>query len=157
MRIGRGIAVVLVALAALTVAGCGGGGNELTKAQYEQRVQADAKALGTAFSSIGTAVTTPAQLKTVVADAKKELEKAAADLASLKPPQDARDANQKFVAGLRAVEKQLTALSDALQKGDIASMVTLAQKLSQSKELAAAQQAANDLQKKGYDLGGFGS
>ena len=154
----RGRCSWILALGALAilVAGCGGS-SRLTKAQYEKRVQADGKALTKATSSLGASTTSLAALKTAVTSAHAGLEAAANDLESLKPPKEAEADNKAFVAAIRDIEAQFTALAKAADKGDMNAVIATVQKLSASKAIKAAQVAAADLSKKGYKLGALGA
>lgn len=158
MRGRRWLVVLALVGAAALIAGCGGGGggSTLSKAQYEQQVQASGKALEKALSAMGSTASMES-LGTGIASARDGLKKAAADLESLKPPKEAEAANKAFVAALRAVEAELGTMQEALKKKDMAALATAAQKLSTSKEIAAAQKAAAELKKKGYELGALGN
>jgi len=154
----RRCTVALAAVGAMALlAGCGGGSSRLTKAQYEQRVQKDAAALTKATSGIGTSTSSFSDLQKVVTSAQSGIEAAAKDLESLKPPQEAENANKAFVAALRAIESDFKAMATALKKHDLTKIVALVQQLGGSKEVAAAKRAAADLAKKGYHLGAFSS
>ena len=150
------VALAVAAVAGLA-AGCGGGGSaRLTKAQYEQRVQVDGKALTQATSAISSDVTSPTSLKTALANAQKAIGKAADDLDSLKPPAEAEAANAAFVKALRAIDTELGQIGDALAKGDMTAVLADVEKLGSSKEVAAAKAAAASLTKLGYKLGALG-
>ncbi|HKI91198.1 MAG TPA: hypothetical protein VJ986_02760 [Gaiellaceae bacterium] len=156
-----GVAGLAILAVAALVAGCGGGGGgggskALTKAQYEQRVQADGKSLEQAITAISSNMTSLAELKSAVAKAQTGLKKAANDLESLTPPKEAEQANATFVTALRAIDKQLGALKTAADKGDMAAVLATVQGLATSKEAIAAQKAAASLKKLGYDLGVLG-
>lgn len=161
MRRHRGTAGLAILAVAALVAGCGGGGGggskALTKAQYEQRVQADGKSLEQAITAISSNTTSLAGLKSAVTKAQAGLKKAASDLESLTPPAEAVQANATFVTALRAIDKQLAALKAAADKGDMSAVLASVQGLSASKEIAAAQAAATKLKKLGYNLGVLGT
>jgi len=154
----RVAATLAVAAVAGLAAGCGGGGSaRLTKAQYEQRVQTDGKALTQVTSAISSGVTSPASLKTALANAQKAIGKAADDLGSLAPPVEAEAANAAFVKALRAIDSQLGQIGDALAKGDMTAVLADVEKLGSSREVAAAKAAAKQLKALGYKLGALGS
>lgn len=154
----RWTAALAVTAAAALLAGCGGGGGSarLTKAQYEQRVQADAKALTTATAGLSN-MTSVSDVTKLVSSAQASLEKAASDLESLKPPQEAESANKAFVAALRELKKDFADIATAFKSGDITKVTAVVQRLGSSKTVAAAKKAAVELEKKGYKLGAFGS
>ena len=149
-------AALAVGAVAALAAGCGGGSSRLSKAQYEQRVQADGKALTEVTSAISANLTSIAQLKTAVANARTALKKAANDLESLKPPVEAEAANAAFVKALREIETDLGAIADAVSKGDMATVMAAVGKLGSSPAVKSAETAAAQLKKLGYQLGALG-
>ena len=156
----RRLAAALAAalLAAGSACGCGGsGGGRLSKAQYEQRVQTDGKALTRAIAAVGSNTASFSRLKAAVTSAEKGVRAAADDLESLTPPAEAATANTAFVTALRAIAVQLRALERAADKRDLPGVVAIVQKLAASKEIAAARTAAADLKRQGYRLGALGN
>ena len=147
--------VAVVVLAALA-AGCGGS-SRLSKAQYEQKIQADGKAVqevATALNSSGGSLSTFAAK---VAAAEKAVKAAADDLGSVKAPADAADDNTKIVAALRTIDAQLTKLAQAAKAGDRSAVQQVGLALLHSPEIQAAQAAATDLKAKGYKIGVLGT
>src|SRR5260370_41632616 len=106
-RTGFVAVVVLVALAA----GCGSsGGGRLSKAQYEQKIQADGKAVQDAASAITSGGSSLSAIAVKVASAEKAGEVAADGRGTLKPPADIEDDNTKNVIALRKIDSLLTKL-----------------------------------------------
>ena len=144
------------ALAAV-IAGCGGGrvshAHQLSKAQYERKLQVD----GTVLMKLGPAL---ACSRCSAAEFAKRIDafgaaarKAADDLDATTPPTDAERDNETIVVGLRALpgllgefKKVVTGEGDPLQAMS---------DLENSPELKAADTAVSDLEKHGYKLGGF--
>ncbi|MHB8470092.1 MAG: hypothetical protein ACYDCH_10105 [Gaiellaceae bacterium] len=148
--------LALAALAtAVLVAGCGGG--MLSKAQYEQRIQTDGKAVQAAIQSIDAGTTSLPSLATQVSAAEAAVKKSADDLESLKAPKDAAADNVKIVAGLRAIGRGLEALKRAARKGNAAAAHAAAISVTRAPEIREAQRASTDLRKKGYSIGVIGA
>lgn len=145
--------VVVLAL----LAGCGGGnGDRLSKAQYEQRIQAQGRAVEQAVSGITAGPTSLEALARQVADAEGAVGRAAANLAAAKPPEEARKANVVIVKALRTIRAQLQKLERAARAGDPAAAQEAAAAIQDAPEVAAAQRAARELERQGYELGALG-
>jgi DNA repair ATPase RecN len=149
------LAFLLAALA--LVAGCGGGTSRLTKAQFEQHIQADGNAVQKAVAKISGTPSSLAELAKQVAAAESAVKAAADDLEKIKPPQDAEQETKTIVNALRTVDAQLQKLEQAAKKNDPVAAQVAASAIQSSPEIAAAQKAAKSLKKKGYDIGAIGS
>jgi hypothetical protein len=145
-------------LAALTfVAGCGGGGEDrLTKAEFEQRIQADGKTLQDAISGVSGS-SSLAELATQVAVAEKAVKSAADDLDELAPPEEAEAPTDVIVKALRTIDEQLRQLEQAAKDKDLLAVQKAANAIQASTAIKAAQKAANELKAKGYKIGVLGS
>ena len=144
--------LALLALTGVLLAGCGGS-SHLSKAAYEQRLQADGNAVQKTVTALTK--TTPsslAQFAQRVDAAETAVKNAGDDLSSLKPPKDAVDDNNAIVAAFRAIQ-------DALErvKANPAGAQTIVTKLEASPTLKAAERATADLKKKGYKVGIIGA
>lgn len=148
--------VAVVMLAALA-AGCGGGSSRLSKAQYEQKIQADGKAVQQAASAITSSGGSIQKLAVQVAAAEKAAKAAADDLDGVNPPADIADDNAKIVAALRTIDAQLTKLEQAAKAGDIAAVQQAGLALQSSPEIKTAEAAAKDMKAKGYKIGVIGA
>jgi hypothetical protein len=146
--------VAVVVLAALA-AGCGGS-SRLSKTQYEQRIQKDGKAVQQAVASISGNPASLKQLALQVAAAEKAAKKAADDLDGAKPPAEIDADNTTIVAALRTIDAQLLKLEQAAKDGDGAAAQAAASAIQNAPEIKAAQTAAKDMRKKGYDIGVIG-
>jgi len=147
--------VAVVVLAALA-AGCGGS-SRLSKAQYEQKIQADGKAVQQAATAITSSGGSMQKLAVQVAAAEKAAKAAAGDLGGVKPPADIADDNTKIVVALRTIDAQLTKLEQAAKAGDVTAVQQAALALQSSPEIKAAEDAAKDMKAKGYKIGVIGS
>jgi hypothetical protein len=148
------LAFLLAALA--LVAGCGGGSSRVTKAEFEQHIQSDGKALQKVIANLGAAKSLT-ELATQVGGAEKAVKAAADDLESLKPPADAEEPTKTIVKALRSIDVQLKQLEQAAKDNDLIAVQKTAQAIQSSPDIAAAQKAANELKKKGYKIGVLGS
>ena len=144
--------LALLALAGVLLAGCGGS-SRLSKLAYEQRVQADGKAVQTSVTALTkTPPKTLAQLATRVDAAAAVVKTAADDLASLKAPSDAVADNAAIVAALRAIQTGLEKV-----KTDPTAAATIVGQLESSPQLKTAEKATADLKQKGYKVGVIGA
>jgi len=141
----------------LVLAGCGGGGSKpLTKAQYEQRLQADGKAAQRATAGISPN-RRPLALAKSLAQAQAALRRAADDLDSLRPPADAVRDNVRIARGLRALATMFEPVRRKLAAGKPIDLAREFTKLREPQAVHDAQLAVNDLQRKGYVVGVFGT
>jgi len=144
--------LVLVVAAVVLLAGCGGSGR-LSKAAYEQKLQADGNAVQSAVTALTkTATTSLAQFATKVDAAEAAVKKAADDLDAAKPPSDAEADNAAIVAGLRRIQTGL----EQVKKNPTTAAAIVGQ-IESSPELKAATKATADLKKKGYKVGVIGA
>jgi hypothetical protein len=151
MRIGVVAALVLV------VAACGGSGR-MSKEDFETHLKNDAMLASRAAANASTAAgNTSRQYAARVARAQKEMHSAAADLDAITPPKDAEADVDKLVRGLGFLDKQLKTLRHAAATGNSVEARKVSDAVSSSPEVHAIDGAIKDLQRKGYDVGVFGS
>jgi hypothetical protein len=144
-------------LVVVALAGCGGGGAKpLTKAQYEQHLQADGAAAQRATKSLAGG-TRPLALAKSLAQVQAELRRVADDLDGLRPPSDAVRDNARIARGLRGLAASFEPLRRKLAAGQKLNLAQEFAKLQEPKSVADAQLAINDLQRKGYAVGVFGT
>lgn len=141
---------------AIALAGCGGSGT-LSKSDYEKKLKADTQELRTAFGKIQGNPSSLDALAKQVDVAQATTKKIADDLDGAKPPKDAAADNDKIVAALRALDDPLGKLKKAAASGSATLAAQAAQAISNAPELRDALEAAQDLKRKGYDVGGLGS
>ena len=157
----RGVATLAVLALALAAAGCGGGGKgggsaQLSKNQYEARVQKDGDEIRNVFKPLSTP---PASLKQLAGSIKKgqdKLREVADDLDGVRPPDEVSEDNDKLVAGLRKLADQLEPLRKGAAAGDARQVQKAVSQIQGSKSLKGAQEATADMKKKGYDIGELG-
>jgi hypothetical protein len=148
--------MLALAAGAALLAGCGGGSSRLSKADYEQKVQADGKSVQKAFSKVSISGFGVSGLAKQIPAARRALETAIDDLDKAKPPKDAEADNHTIVVALRTIDAQLVKLEAAAKKGDIAGLQSAGAAIQSSPEVKAAQRAAKDLKRKGYEIGVLG-
>jgi hypothetical protein len=151
--------VVLAAALAAIVAGCGGSGrvshaHQLSKAQYERRIQVDGRFLmkldGPKLACSRCSATEFVKRIDAFGAAAR---KAADDLDAATPPQDAEPDNETIVAGLRALPALLEEMKKVVSSGG--DPLRAMSDFANSPKLKAADKAATDLEKHGYKLVGF--
>jgi hypothetical protein len=155
----RGGTTALALAAALTLAvaaACGGGSARLSKSQYEQKLQAQGSVLGTSFARIGSAINRGdlKDLARQIGRTQGQLEHAADEIGDLKPPKNVESANRKIADTLDKFAGILGRLKTAAQSGDLTRVQQLVQQIQRVGK--AGQDAARELQRKGYKVGVFG-
>lgn len=162
-------------LAAALLVGCGGGGGDeqLTKAEYEEQVTSAARELATSFEKIGNEAESMTRdvsslsdakalfgdLAGVVAKAEDNLRAVADELDTLSPPDDAKEANDKLVAGLDAMADDFGKFASTLEDGsivDIAAVGKQLQDIASSEGGKLIQEAIGILEKAGYSVSDLG-
>ncbi len=150
--------LVFLALAVALVAGCGGS-SRLSKTQYQQKLQADGKAVQKTITALsgGASAGSLATIVKRVDSAEAAVKSAADDLGSLKPPADAAADNATIVTALRTIQSGLERLKKAASSGDFATAQKVGASIETSPQVKAAEKATADLKAKGYTIGVFGS
>jgi len=150
---GIAVAVTLAALAA----GCGGGGSkEMSKADYEAKIQADGKAAQDAVNQISASFSSIGTVAKQVAAAEVAAKKAADDLAAVTPPKDIAADHDALVKALRVIDVELKELAKAARAGDAMAAAQAANALQNSPDVQAGLAALRDMKKKGYAVGVLG-
>ena len=159
----RGAATLAVLAVAAAASGCGGGGSksggdktQLSKNQYEARIQKDGQEISSVFKPLSTPPSSLKELASSIKKGQNKLREIASDLDSVKPPADVAADNDKLVAGLRKLADQLEPLRKGAADGDVKEVQSAVGKIQSSKTLQSAQAATADMKKKGYDIGALG-
>jgi hypothetical protein len=142
----------LLALAALVVAlgGCGGG-DRLSKTEYQQKLKDAGVELAAASKSLSQATTGP-DYATGVQDAQDGMRKVADDLDGISPPEDVAAANDRLVDALRGLADEFDNVKEAAAKGAKAARAAGA-RLASSQASEEARDAVLEIQRRGYDVG----
>jgi hypothetical protein len=157
----RRAGVILVAAIAVAATGCGGGGSSgggdrLSKSEYEQQMSSIGTDLQEASSGIDLSNTQDLdKVADTVADFKTKLEEAAERVDKLNPPADAEEETDKIADALHAFADEFGKMEKAARDKNLGDL----QKAQQAviTEGQEAQQAAQDLKNKGYNIGELGS
>ena len=153
MRTGRTLAA-LAAVIALALAGCGGGGR-LSKAEYEQKLESAGNGLSAAAQQLAE-TRSKKQFKDNVTDLQRAFDDAADDLDGITPPEDVEGANDRLVHGLRALSDDFDEVKDAADES-IDAATRKAQQVTTGASSREAQQAIQEIRRRGYDVGPLGS
>jgi predicted small secreted protein len=159
----RGAATLAVVLCAFVLAGCGGGGGadsgggtQLSKTQYESRIQKDGDDIKNVFEPLSKPPKSLDALASNIAVGQKKLRAAADDLDSIKPPSDVAHDNDVLADGLRTLANELDPLRKGAEKNDPNLVRKAVTGLQSSNSLKDAQKATEDMKKKGYSIGTLG-
>ena len=153
MRTARALGAAAAAFA-VVLAGCGGGGR-LSKAEYEQTLRSAGNELSTAVDHLQQA-RSKEEFEHDVSDVQRALDAAADDLDAVSPPEDVEGANDRLVHGLRGLAHDFEEVRDAADQS-VDAATSKAQQIRSGTASREAQQAVEELKRKGYDIGTFGS
>ena len=141
-----------IALALLTaVASCPRAeAPRLSKPEYEQRVKTLYGEIQESFQA--TRGVTGAALAETIDRAQQALRHAADELEAIRPPADIEAENRELAEGMREYARALDPARQAAAEGDSETMARFAD-ASNSPGVRAIAEAAEEMKKKGYDLG----
>lgn len=131
------------------LAGCGGsgGGDVLTRAQYQREVQQVLAQLDARIAALRANQTAIARLRTALGDAADRLD-------SLDPPADADDANGELVDGLRAFEETIADEEETILRARGLEARAVLARIAKSDGITRIRRAEADLRDAGYTLPG---
>lgn len=147
----RAIAMLVAGgMAAVLVAGCGGGGSKpLSKADYVTQMTAIGKDLSSSLTTVGNPTTAKAaatgitQLQVDLRDAVKKLE-------AIKPPDDVKVQHEQLSKAVAEFADELDPVITKLKAGNL----TAIQSVMTLKALTDIQKSAQAITKAGYKIGG---
>jgi hypothetical protein len=151
----RRLSLLIVALLAVVVAGCGSKPKDVTKAQYEQHVQRLGTALVDAGSQLGQHLDI-ASFNQDVENFQHELRDASKELKGLKPPLNAQGPNERLADAFHDLADYLDAVKDARRK----SLPEAGKAFAAARDGPAARRgraAVRELKRRGYDVGEMAS
>jgi hypothetical protein len=158
-RTARRTVTILAAAAICLVAGCGGGGDQLSKDDYEQeltnvgnRLEASSRKLAEAFKGVQAGDGSLDETADEFATLQNDLREEADSLRDVEPPDDAGKEHEQIVDGLDAFADSLEEFRDAAEAGDVNAIQEFAQGLPESEGLRKLDEATDSLEKKGYDV-----
>jgi hypothetical protein len=147
--------LVVAALLALVLGGCGSSPKTVSKAEYERELQS----LGTDLSNAGSELGRSIDIATFngnVDNLRDHLHDGADELHGLKPPSDVQSANNQLADALDDFADQLESVKEARRKSIVQARAALL-RVSNSEAVRSARAATQELKQKGYDIGDFGS
>jgi predicted small secreted protein len=155
----RRVLLLLVALLALVVAGCGGGsnsGSETSKAEYGKEIQQAGQTLQKTFADISDqtgSATSSKQIGDRLDKGATALDDAAKKFGEIEPPAEAKAAHQKLVDGLSELADVFRKGAAAARKNDTASLTKQLQGLTTSDGVKKITEAQRELKAKGINVG----
>jgi outer membrane PBP1 activator LpoA protein len=147
-----------VVVAAIALAGCGGGGSDgqLSKSEYEHTMQSEAARLTSALQSTNATSSKDIQeFASRLGAVKDDIAQAGDHIDELEPPPDAAADTQTIADVLHRIVGAIERIQASAAKNDGDGFQQGVRQL--AAELRAAQPAVRDLKRKGYDVGAFGS
>jgi uncharacterized phage infection (PIP) family protein YhgE len=149
----RRAAGIVAGLAIAMAGGCGGGGDGLSKEEYEQQVQEVGGTLNEVTAGLQETPTSLDDLAAAIADIRTEAEQAADELDDIEPPDEVADSHDKLTAGLRQFADDLAELEQSVEDGELQEIEQLATQLASSEGIQQLTEATNELESKGYNIG----
>jgi hypothetical protein len=153
-------AIVALVLSALVV-GCSGGDGaateELSKDEYTERVNAITDEMSVAFGRLereSRDVESFEELAALVEEAQANVEDGADELAAIEPPDDIASEHARLADGMEQFARDLDPIVAALESGDSAQAIELAEQLSalDFDSLRQVRAAADGMREKGYEV-----
>jgi hypothetical protein len=130
LKAARIVALLIVAVLPFALIACGGDSKKDTYKKdankIANQVKADSQAAQQSFQA---AATSPDKLVTAFNDWKGKLDKSISDFEALNPPDDIKDAHDKFVTNLKALSEDLGTAATALKNQDQAALQQLQTKI----------------------------
>ena len=159
-------AVILLAClcGVVAIAGCGGGdgsnGGALSKEDYEaamQSLQSDLEASAEELQSAFSDTTDINAMSDGLSQTADLMSQASQDLDDIEPPDDVAEAHQAMVDQSAAAAERLTEFADTVANASLADLQETLAEFQTFEEFEALDEAVNDIQAAGYDIGGSGS
>ncbi len=138
---------VVLALTACGGGGDGGGGTPLTKAEYEQQMQAIGQELSKALDT-SSGATSAEEAASTVEGAQETLRESADKMDEMTPPEDIATEHDQLVDGVRAFADDLDGVIQALEDGDMQALTSM-MSLDSIQQIQTASAAITS---KGYDI-----
>jgi hypothetical protein len=155
----RAVIAVLLAVLALAVSSCGGGGSEqLSTSEYEKKVGDILQPLQqtTLPGIVAIAVSDRDRAVTTLTNGEAKLQDAASELGSMEPPADAVDPTQRLADGINHIADEVTAIRKDAEQGSFGRLVQFKLNIASDPAVAEIQAAVRDLINLGYDIAGSG-
>ncbi|CAB4692686.1 MAG: hypothetical protein F2663_04145 [Actinobacteria bacterium] len=147
----RALALVLVSIAVVALAGCGGSSKPkpLSKADYTSQMGKLGTDLSASINKIGNAGSSTKKIESALTQAQVELRAAADRMAAMTAPADIQDQHAKLVKGVRELADDLDTIKTKIDKGDLSAILAITT-LTGIKDISDASEA---ITKAGYNIG----
>ena len=152
MRTRHACAALLLAVA---LGGCGGG-DRLSKDEYEQKVQAAGEDLEQAFGALDADPSNLPELQRATQQAREELRQQIGELEDIEPPEDIEEEHDDLVRGLDALADALGKIEQAAETRNAAKVAQAVQGIGDSPAIEEADRATRSMKQKGYEIGELG-
>jgi hypothetical protein len=146
--------LAVLAAAVALAAGCGGGGDRLSRSAYEQRLRAIARPLDATLARPEPPNPSPARLEARVGRVQAALRRAGRAIDDLRPPEDAERANDRLAEGMQAFADALEEVRVAARSGRPEAVREASSAASRSAGALEMNHAFGELADAGYDAGG---
>ena len=140
-------------LVVLLLAGCGGGG-QVSKAEYEQKLQKGGRELTAALAQLSRS-NSKAEFVNGVDGVERALNDVADDLDGITPPEDVQGANDRLVDGFRKLAHDFEQVKAAADRGPDAARQK-GREVTTGAASREADLAIKEIQRRGYDVGELG-
>jgi hypothetical protein len=143
---------------ALAAAGCGGGdggGDRLSREEFETRLQEIGNTIGDSLDEL-SGLSDPESLDQVadqVEEGANALRDGAEEIAGLEPPEDAEEATDQIVEGTRELADEFERIADLAREGEIAELAEVGTAIASSEGVQKIQSAIQELEGMGYGVG----
>ncbi len=148
---------MLLALAGAT-AGCGGE-DEVSKEEYEEtvastlaEVEGSIGRLGFELRAIPSGAGSLSDAGDEIDEIREELDEGADELEDVAPPEDAEEAHEQLIGGLRAFSDELEDFQAAVESGDVDRVRDFVQDLEALDTIEQIDEASEELEAKGYRI-----
>ena len=156
------VSALLVSVAALALVGCGGdeGGEALSQEQYQEQLDQATTDLEEGSTDLNDELGAILSGDESVGDAAAEavgtmveqFRETASELEDVEPPENAQEANDEFVNGLRGYADELEEIQGSLEDGDLSEARSQLGRINELDSVQALQRAAEQLREAGYSV-----
>lgn len=134
--------------------GSAGGGDRLSKDDYVAKVTAVGEKMSGTLEGLGETPADPEAGAEQFAELGEALKGAADELAALNPPEEVQAAHEKFAEGISMLADEISKAGEGMMGGDLGAALTFVSGLAGSEAMKKIQEAAEEFEKAGYDIGG---
>src|SRR3990172_10500769 len=131
--------------------GSAGGGDRLSKDDYMAKVTAVGEKMSGTLEGLGETPSDAEAGAKQFAELGEALKGAPDELAALNPPEEVQAAHEKVSEGISMLADEVSKVGDGLAGGDLSAALTFVSGLASSEAMTKIQEAADELEKAGYD------